>query len=89
MRNFGNFILVELFSFRFERSLPRDFGRDRSILEVYQIWKKWIQRNQSYEDMKFHQTANDKNPYENCLSSKTSFSYNSALLYHRAKWGEI
>jgi len=55
MLNFENFILVERFHFRFERLLQWDFGKSRPRLEVYQIWEKSIQRNQSYEGMNFRQ----------------------------------
>jgi len=63
IQNFGKFNLLELFHFKFERPLPWDFGRGRTLEYVCQIWEESMQRNQSYEDMKFYLTANAKNPY--------------------------
>jgi len=63
MQNFGNFDLLELFCFRFERPLPWDFGKGEPLEYACKFWEESIQRNQSYEDMKFYPTANAKNAY--------------------------
>jgi len=63
MQNFGKFDLLELFHLRFERPLLGEFGRGQFLEYVSQNWKESIQRNQSYEDMNFYQTADVKNSY--------------------------
>jgi len=92
--------LIHLFNVKFQKLHPGrtfpfpvwttftlGFLKRSTTLKVYQIGEKSIQGNQSYEDMKFCQTANAKNPYLKYFGSRTSIAYN--LPIYTLAWSKL